>query len=59
MDPLFRGRDSDHILCRLVRVRPGALRGRVNESHARKPAAFRLHLQQQMVREHLDHPVSK
>lgn len=37
MDPLFRGRDSDHIPGGTERVRSGAGRGRDSQPNAREP----------------------
>ena len=59
MDPLFRGRDRDHILRSVKRIRSSALRRRVNESNARKSSLIRLYLQQQMVRKHVNNFISK
>ena len=49
MDPLLRRRDGDHLLRRVVRIRPRPGRGRGDEPDDGVHEALRLHLQQQVV----------
>ncbi len=52
VDPLLRGRDRHYIFRRTQRVRPGAVRGRENEPHARVTASIRIGVQQLLVCAH-------
>ena len=57
MDTLFRRCDRYYLLRGAKWIRPGARRGRGDEQDDRIYEAVRLHLQQQMVRRHVDHLV--